>query len=128
MLDAERLVERHAAFRIGRVGAVAEIVVIAHIRGQQIAPAGRAGENIEVERAERLESGTKRRVRQKIVVAGLERLTQVPPDRDVSRERPGGANAQAQRSHANQSLHNAAVLSGRPATWPSISFKQASLG
>src|SRR5262249_58503854 len=107
--------------------AVDEIIVVADVRGQQIAPAGRAGENVDVERAERLERGAERVVRQKIVVAGLERLTQVAPDRDVSRKRPGSASAQAQRSHANQSLHNAAV-SGRPATWPSISFKQASLG
>src|SRR5262249_19852648 len=108
--------------------AVDEIIVVADVRGQQIAPAGRAGENVDVERDERLERGAERGVRQKIVVAGLERLAQVAPDRDVSRKRPGSASAQAQRSHANQSLHNAAVLSGRPATWPSISFKQASLG
>src|SRR6185312_7469604 len=89
MLDAKRLVEREAAGRIGRVGAVAEIIVVTDVRGQQIAPARRAGENVDVERAERLERGAERVVRQEIVVAGLERLAQVAPDRDVSRKRPG---------------------------------------
>ena len=46
---------------------------------QQITPAGRTRENVEIERAQRFEGRAERRVRQKIIVAALKRLAQICP-------------------------------------------------
>ena len=55
VIDAEGLVDRQAAGRRRRIGAVAKIIVVAHIRAEQIAPAGRAREHVEIKRGQRFE-------------------------------------------------------------------------